>query len=202
MTVTVLPYALPDAVLFAGTGDGLLIWQPESTVIVLGQSNTPEKSLILSAVEEDNIPVTKRPTGGEAVILTPAMAVITVARKFSTIFPSKEYFGEINGVIIRILSDLGVEDLGLKGISDITIGHRKILGSSMHRRETRMVYHAVLNTGEDPDIFEKYLRHPSREPEYRHNRKHSEFVTSLEREGFQIEFGDLVSKLKSRLIEA
>ncbi|MCU0378367.1 MAG: hypothetical protein MUC78_08915 [Bacteroidales bacterium] len=201
MAVTVMPYSLPDAGLFAGKGDGLLIWQPESTVIVLGQSNTPEKSLILPEVERDNIPVTKRPTGGEAVILTPAMAVITVAMKFSTIFPSKEFFGEINGVIIRILSDLGVNNLGLKGISDITIGHKKILGSSMHRRENRLVYHAVLNTGEDPDIFEKYLRHPSREPEYRQNRKHGEFVTSLEREGFQIEFGDLVSKLKSRLTE-
>ncbi|MCK7539717.1 MAG: hypothetical protein MZV63_56815 [Marinilabiliales bacterium] len=30
----------------------------------------------------DGVPVTKRPTGGEAVVLTPRMAVITVARNF------------------------------------------------------------------------------------------------------------------------
>ena len=71
MSVAVIPYHLNDAVLFSGSGNGMLVWQPESTVIVLGQSNTPERSLITENVEADNIPVTKRPTGGEAVVLTP-----------------------------------------------------------------------------------------------------------------------------------
>ncbi|MCK7539718.1 MAG: hypothetical protein MZV63_56820 [Marinilabiliales bacterium] len=44
----------------------------------------------------------------------------------------------------------------------------------------RLVYHAVLNLGEGTDVFERYLRHPRREPDYRQGRLHSEFVTSLE----------------------
>jgi lipoate-protein ligase A len=202
MPVEVRPYDLPDASIFGGTGDGMLIWQPAETIIVLGQSNTPEKSLIVENVLSDGIPVTKRPTGGEAVILTPQMAVLTVARQLPELVRSKDFFMEVNRMILDMLSDLGVKNYGTRGISDITIGHRKILGSSMHRRENRLVYHAVLNIAGDPSLFEKYLRHPSREPDYRHNRPHGEFVTSLENEGYNIQFQDIVSILKHSPIVA
>jgi len=202
MPVIVRPYDLPDAALFGGTGDGMMVWQPEETVIVLGQSNTPERSLIFENVLRDGIPVTKRPTGGEAVILTPQMAVITVAREFPGIARSKDFFMEVNAMILDLLSDLGVRNYGTRGISDITIGHRKILGSSMHRRENRLVYHAVLNLSEDPSIFEKYLRHPSREPDYRQHRSHSDFVTSLKKEGYNIHYQVIAAILSRSLIEA
>jgi lipoate-protein ligase A len=191
MAVEVRPYDLPDAALFGGTGDGMLVWQPEETIIVLGQSNTPERSLILENVVSDGIPVTKRPTGGEAVILTPRMAVITVAREFPGLVRSRDFFMDVNGMILDLLSDLGVKNYSTRGISDLTIGHRKILGSSMHRRENRLVYHAVLNIAGDPSIFEKYLRHPAREPDYRRNRPHGEFVTSLKNEGYNIHYHDI-----------
>jgi lipoate-protein ligase A len=197
MSVTVIPYHLNDAVLFDENGNGMLVWQPEGTMIVLGQSNTPERSLITENVEADNIPVTKRPTGGEAVVLTPQMAVITVAREFRETITSKDFFKVINGMMLDVLSDLGVKNYGMKGISDITIGDRKILGSSMHRREKRLVYHAVLNISEDPGIFERYLKHPAREPDYRLNRRHGEFVTSLKNEGYNITYKDIAAMLNS-----
>ena len=103
---------------------------------------------------------------------------------------------EVNTIILDMLSDLGVRNYGTRGISDITIGNRKILGSSMHRRENRLVYHAVLNIGEDPSIFERYLRHPSREPDYRLSRPHGEFVTSLQDEGYNIAFNDIAALLR------
>jgi lipoate---protein ligase len=195
MAAEVRPYDLPDAALFSGTGDGMLVWQPSETIIVLGQSNTPERSLVMENVLSDDIPITKRPTGGEAVILSPRMAVITVARKFEEMVRSRDFFMEVNGMILDLLAGLGVKNYGTRGISDITIGHRKILGSSMHRRENRLVYHAVLNIAEDPSIFERYLRHPSREPDYRRNRPHGEFVTSLKKEGCDISYDDIAAFL-------
>ena len=197
MSLTIRPYDLDDAALFNGTGNGMLVWQPAGTLIVLGQSNTPERSLISENVEADNIPVTKRPTGGEAVVLTRQMAVITVAREFREMITSKDFFKVINGMMLDVLSDLGVKNYGTKGISDITIGDRKILGSSMHRKEKRLVYHGVLNISEDPGIFERYLKHPGREPDYRLNRRHSEFVTSLKDEGYNIEYKDIAAILNS-----
>ncbi len=197
MALEIRPYDLPDAAIFGGKGDSLLVWQPAEAVIVLGQSNTPERSLITEHVEADGITVTKRPTGGEAVVLTPEMAVITVAREFTVMTGSKYFFSEVNAMILNALHDLGVRDYGTRGISDITIGRRKILGSSMHRTERRLVYHAVLNIAGDTDIFERYLRHPLREPDYRQKRSHSEFVTSLLDEGYNITFNDISTMMKS-----
>ncbi len=197
MPLSIRPYDLPDATLFGGIGNGILVWQPAETIIVLGQSNTPEKSLISENVEADNIPVTKRPTGGEAVVLSPEMVVITVARNFDGITSSKGFFREVNSLIIASLSDQGVKELGSKGISDITIGNLKILGSSMHRSEHRLVYHAVLNIGEDPALFERYLLHPRREPDYRSHRKHGEFVTSLRKQGYEIDREHLAELLNA-----
>lgn len=197
MTVQVKPYDLPDAALFSGRGDGMLVWQPDETVIVLGQSNTPEKSLLIENIVTDNIPVTRRPTGGEAVVLTPAMAAITVAREFGVMTSSKDFFRMVNGTILDVLADLGVKSYGTMGISDITLDSRKILGSSMHRKERRLVYHAVLNISEDPEVLERYLKHPVREPDYRQKRKHSEFVTSLHNEGYNIDYKDFAAILET-----
>jgi lipoate-protein ligase A len=202
MALEIRPYDLPDAAIFGGSGDSMLVWQPAETVIVLGQSNTPERSLITGHVEADGISVTKRPTGGEAVVLTPEMAVITVARGFPELTGSKRFFSEVNAMILNALHDLGVSDYGTRGISDITIGQRKILGSSMHRTEKRLVYHAVLNIAGDTAIFERYLRHPVREPDYRQRRSHSEFVTSLLNEGYDITFSDISSMIKSYATQA
>src|SRR5512139_2089404 len=118
MSLSIRRYDLDDAVLFSGKGNGMLVWQPAVTLIVLGQSNTPEKSLINEIVEADNIPVTRRPTGGEAVVLTTRMAVITVAREFREMTSSKDFFTVINGMMLDALSDLGVKNYGTKGISD------------------------------------------------------------------------------------
>ena len=47
-----------------------------------------------------------------------------------------------------------------------------------------MLYHAVLNRAESTDTIERYLKHPLREPDYRHGRNHGDFVTSLAAMGY------------------
>ena len=195
MPVTVHEYDLPDAFLFKAEKDGFLVWQPEGYHIVLGQSNSAGKSLFAANVIADNIPVTRRPSGGEAVILTPSTIVVSVAMSFPAMITFRNFFRMVNEVIIEGLESLGVKDLGMKGISDIAIGERKILGSSMANHRNRLVYHAVINAGEDPALFERYLRHPSREPGYRSGRSHSEFVTSLRNEGYNFSTGEIIDAI-------
>lgn len=198
MSVTTLPYNLPDAYLFDGAEDGYHVWQPQKYYLVLGQSNTPERSLFTDKVLRSGIPVTKRPTGGEAVMLTPLTVVFTVAKTFSVPISSRDYFSIINTLIVEYLRTKGVTNLGFKGISDITIGDKKILGSAMRSLRSKMIYHAVLNVSEDPDLFENYLRHPIKEPDYRAQRSHHEFVTSLKTEGFNIIIDELICEITQK----
>jgi len=200
MTLNIKPYDLPDAAMFNGYDNGIRLWQPDKTYIILGQSNTPEGSVRIKNVLDDNITVMKRPTGGEAVILTPGMLVITITKETDKFMPSSLFFRETNERIKYTLSLNGVKSLNSKGISDICIGEKKILGSAMHRKANRMVYHAVLNIEEESSIIEKYLLHPKREPEYRSGRSHSMFVTSLKSEGFNINNQQLVDTLDKSFV--
>ncbi|HPE22392.1 MAG TPA: hypothetical protein PLT88_05150 [Bacteroidales bacterium] len=199
MAVTLTDYNLPDAFLFREGATGILVWQPQETIIVLGQSNSIETSLRTEAVEADGVRVTKRPSGGETVILTPLTVAFTVARNFPVMIRFGDFFSMVNSVVIEGLAEMGVSRLGSKGISDITLGNRKILGSSMRKAGNKLVYHAVLNMAENPALFSKYLSHPRREPDYRAGRSHHEFVTSLAEEGYNITHDDVMSMLNRML---
>lgn len=199
MAVTISEYDLPDAFLFNEGTTGILVWQPQEKVIVLGQSNNIETSIHSEAVAADGIRVTKRPSGGETVILTPATLAFTVARHFPVMINFRDFFRMVNNAVIDGLGETGVARLGSNGISDITIGNRKILGSSMRKVGNKLVYHAVLNVSEDPSLFSRYLRHPRREPGYRAGRRHDEFVTSIVNEGYNFTPDYLMEMLNRRL---
>lgn len=185
--VTVYKYNLPDFEIFDNQDDyAIKLWQPDKTYLVLGQSNHPETSLITEHVFHDGIPVYKRPSGGETVILTKNMIVISVVFQVETLQNPKPYFEKINHSIITALATHGVQGLNQKGISDIAIYDKKILGSSIYRTTQKMLYHAVLNLSENIDTITRYIAHPAKEPDYRQGRTHKEFVTSLSESGHNI----------------
>ena len=176
-------YCLPDIHLFNNESNQFLIWTPNKTYIVLGASNQPEDSLHIENVKNDKITVLKRPSGGQTVVLTPNNLIISAVFFDHKSSQPLEVFRKINNLVILGLEDLGIKDLNLKGISDIAIKDKKIAGSAIYRNKNGLLYHAVLNLGESSATFEKYLKHPSKEPDYREGRPHSEFVTSLRENG-------------------
>jgi lipoate-protein ligase A len=195
------PYPLPDQVLInpEATGNAFMVWEPDQTVIVLGQSNQAEAAVHTELAEQDGIPVYKRHTGGQTVILTPRMLVISVRLIAEKLDNPQVYFKRINNIILTALADVGIENLVEKGISDIAIGERKILGSSIYRKRNMVFYHAVLNISETPVFIGRYLKHPVREPDYRIGRKHEEFVTSIHLAGYPLATETVREALIARL---
>ncbi|NIM14121.1 MAG: hypothetical protein GTO45_18925 [Candidatus Aminicenantes bacterium] len=196
------PYDLPDAGLLADNASSYrcLVWEPGFLCIVLGQSNGLEESVHIENAESDGVPVYKRPSGGEAVVLSPKTLVISILKQGDWFKSPTLYFKNYSEKIIRALHTLGVRDLKVDGISDICIGNKKILGSSIYRNKDRVLYHAVLNRAESADTIERYLKHPVREPEYRNGRKHRDFVTSLVEEGHWLTSGEIRKVLLSQFI--
>ena len=190
MQIQVNEYDLPDISILDDENwpdYKFFTWSPERVYLILGQSNKTEKSLIIENVIKDSIKVYKRPSGGESVILTPNTLVISTLIKSEKLENPAKYFETANKKIIEILSSLGINNLKQKGISDIAIGEKKILGSSIYRKTNNVFYHAVLNISEETDLMEKYLAHPGKEPDYRLGRKHEDFVTSIHAENHKIE---------------
>ena len=195
-------YNLPDIHLLSDKSKRFMVWIPETCFVVLGASNNAEDALFVDKTFEDNIQVIKRPSGGQTVMLTPKNLIISVAFHDSANIQPKHIFEQINTLIILSLEKYGVNNLTTRGISDIAIDGRKILGSSIYRSKDSLLYHAVLNISEPASTFEKYLKHPTKEPDYRQGRKHSDFVTSLHESGFVIDAFDLLEEISLQLGEA
>jgi lipoate---protein ligase len=199
--IGVKKYNLPDFDIFESDKDTFKIWIPDKTYIILGTSNNPEESLNIENVFADSITVYKRPSGGQAVVLTPYTIIVSVLLVNSKSIQPKDIFEKINSVIINSLNMLGVKTLSNKGISDIAINDKKILGSSIYRSRNKTFYHAVINYNESAKIFERYLKHPLKEPDYRKGRNHIDFITSVKKNNEKINNEEIVGSLKEKLNE-
>ncbi len=191
--INIRKYDLPDSYLFEnkiGTS-AIIVWEPNETCIVLGRSNNSRDSLYLDNIINDNISVYKRPSGGETVLLSNKMIVISIVVNQTDFKNGKSIFKDYNNKIISALESLGIQNLGFKGISDIAINDLKILGSAIYQNKLVVFYHAVLNVSESTALIEKYLKQPKRQPEYRKNRNHKDFVTSIANEKYNISINDL-----------
>lgn len=193
--IETLAYNLPDIQLLEKEANQYSIWIPDKVYIVLGASNNVADALFTENVTADRVLVLKRPTGGQTVVLSPQTIVLAATMTDKNNVKPKEFFNKINGLIIKSIEADGVTGLTLSGISDIAIDGKKILGSSMYKRKDTLFYHAVLNFAVPASLIERYLRHPSKEPDYRAGRSHSEFVTSLQENGY----AETIQYLKEQL---
>jgi len=194
-------YKLPDMHLLKNNVSDFdcSVFIPENLSIVLGKGSDPEKSIEWNMVKQDLIDVYKRPSGGESVIISENTIIIAIVKRGEKFKNPSVYFEKYNDAIIKSLTGIGVRDLKKRGFSDICIGEKKILGSSIYRTGDRVFYHAVLNVSESVETIERYLKHPVREPEYRKKRSHSEFVTSLSGEGYNIDKKFIIEILISEI---
>ena len=193
--IETLAYNLPDIQLLEKEANQYSIWIPDKVYIVLGASNNAPNALMTENVTADGVLVLKRPTGGQTVVLSPQTIVLAATVTDKNNLKPKELFNKINGLIIKSIEADGVTGLTLSGISDIAIDGKKILGSSMYKRKDTLFYHAVLNFAVQASLIERYLRHPSKEPDYRAGRSHGEFVTSLQENGY----AETIQYLKEQL---
>jgi lipoate-protein ligase A len=177
---------------------GYFFWIPDDYYIVMGNSNKPAENLDYENILKDRITVYKRPSGGETVILTPNTLVVSIKVTLDRFMNPSRHFRYFNNKIIEGLQTLGIENLFYRGISDVAIGNKKILGSSIYRKRKILFYHAVINVSEPVETIEKYIKHPTKEPDYRKGRKHGEFVTSLHEAGYKLNFDQLKSALSQR----
>lgn len=157
-------------------------WEPDRFAVVLGRGNNAASEVYENHCQQDNIPILRRRGGGGTVILSPGMLVMSLAKCVKHPFQMKEYFHQINAYIIESLQSLGIRTLNQQGHSDICLRDRKILGSSMYRSRQLLFYAASLMVSNNLEIIDRYLKHPSKEPEYRRGRSHQEFLTSINRE--------------------
>jgi lipoate-protein ligase A len=159
------------------------VWIPKHPLVVLGYSQDPETELHTSVITSDKITVYKRRGGGGAVYLDAGCVCMAWRMPKRDDRGIPDYFEAGNSAVARALrGSFGVEALP-RGISDLAVttafGPRKVLGSSLHMPRGYVLYLASILVGTSIEKLDRYLKHPSREPEYRGGRSHGDFVTNL-----------------------
>ena len=169
------------------TGEALLsvtvkpykVWIPDSKYLVLGNSQVPEKELRVAEVIRDAIPVYKRKSGGGAVLLSPGCLCVGLRFAKRKELSIQEYF-HLGSDLVRNLAGqaFGVQ-VESRGISDLVVGDRKVAGCALYMPKNYVVYLLSLLVDSDLSDIDKYLAHPSKEPDYRLGRTHKDFLVGL-----------------------
>ena len=175
------------------------IYAPAEISIVMGAGRLKKNDLKSESVSLDSVPVYIRKGGGGTVVLAPGMVVLAFVTSVSHRFLNREYAAKINSWIVHVLEGMGVKRLQAKGISDLAIDERKILGSSLFRRQHILFYQASLLVANDLTLFTRYLTYPSTVPDYRNSRDHEKFCTTLAAEGYAISVRDVITALEEHV---
>jgi len=175
-------YDLDEALLEATLADGhartRAIAYPQ-TAVVIGRGGKCDVELHRDRIEADGVPLLRRRGGGCAVVLDPGNAIVSVALPTPGTTGITRGFETISRWLIDALAELGVPGVEKRGTSDLVLGNRKIGGSCIYRRLNLLYYSTTLLVAPDPELAERYLKHPPREPDYRTGRSHRDFMGSL-----------------------
>ncbi len=159
--------------------EGLLrFWESPIPFVVLGLSNAVKTEVNVDACTQDGIPILRRCSGGGTVLQGPgclnyAVVLPISAYPVSTITETNHF---VMGMMKTALSGLtpGVQ---VQGYTDLTLDGLKFSGNAQRRLKHAVLFHGtVLYSAEMGPLISTYLSMPSKAPDYREGRSHSDFI--------------------------
>jgi lipoate-protein ligase A len=177
--------ALDEALLLeaeAGRGGEVLrVWEWPQWAVVLGSGGRLADDVDETACCADGVPVLRRSSGGGTVLLGKGCLCYSLVLAYSR----SPALREIPFSYVHILEHLraALDDLlpGIEraGTSDLMAAGRKFSGSAQQRKRSHLLHHGTLLYGLDLAAVSRYLRMPSRQPDYRGQRSHEAFLQNL-----------------------
>src|SRR5262245_21310036 len=162
--------------------DGLLrVWQPENYFVVLGHSNRFAAESDVAACAAAGIPILRRVSGGGAVLQGPGCLNYALILD-SDVFDVRNIAAGFHYVLNRhrkLCAKLVAREVRVRGISDLTVGDRKFSGNSQYRKSRYCLVHGTSLVDFDLSMIDRCLQLPQKQPKYRANRPHADFVTNL-----------------------
>ena len=157
------------------------VWVPEDIYVVLGNANKVETECYSQNCLNDKVSLLKRYGGGGTVVLHSGCIILSLGMWVKDYFKNDLYFSLLNKSVISTLSEInsGFKSFSQKGISDICYGDKKNIGTSLFRSRNYLLYQASIIFDPKLKLIERYLKHPSKEPAYRKNKDHKDFLIGI-----------------------
>ncbi len=184
--------ALDEALLDAAEageieGGVLRLWEPTTYCVVLGRSSVAEVEVNLEVCRRDHVPVLRRSSGGGTIVAGPGCLMYALVLGFQD-HPKLQAIDQAHRFVLGQLSQmLSTDDTPVAplGTSDLAIRPtptgpwQKFSGNAMRIKRKHVLYHGTLLYDFDLTCLSRWLATPTRTPEYRDERQHTEFVTNL-----------------------
>lgn len=182
----------------------LRFWEPRQHFVVVGYANRVGQEVNVQACQESGIPILRRCSGGGTVVQGPGCLNYSLILRIDshpslkTVTGTNRFVMERNRAALEsVLADrrgrgepgsqnpesriLHPEScISIQGHTDLAIDGRKFSGNAQRRRRNALLFHGSLLLDFDLSLVSKLLPMPSKEPNYRRNRSHADFVTNLE----------------------
>lgn len=176
--------ALDEALLVAAEesagGEVLRVWESPEVAVVVGSGGSVAIDVNVSACEADGVPLLRRTSGGGTVLIGPRCLCFSLVLSYDTAPRLNEIPASNRYVLGRVVTALApVVSASVEGTSDLAAGGVKFSGNAQQRKRSFFLHHGTLLCGFDLGLVPKYLNAPERQPDYRRDRPHAEFVTNL-----------------------
>jgi lipoate-protein ligase A len=174
--------ALLDACESGASPEVLRFWEPKQHFIVLGYANKASVEADLEACARRRVSVLRRCSGGGAVLQGPGCLNYSLILRFENA-PALQSITDANASIMSRNRDALAAVLGqpvaIQGTTDLTMGRLKFSGNAQRRKKHCLLFHGTFLVDFDLELVQECLRPPSRQPDYRQQRSHAEFLTNL-----------------------
>jgi lipoate---protein ligase len=162
--------------------DLLRIWEPKTHFVVLGHANSFRSEVNLRECEVAGIAMFRRMSGGGTVIQGPgclnySLILNDAARRFGNI---GAVFRHVLGRHRDLIEALTGKKARIEGISDLAISGRKVSGNAQYRKSCAVLVHGTFLLHFDLSVIDRCLQVPAKQPAYRRDRPHVEFLANLD----------------------
>ena len=181
--------ALDEALLLAAEADAggevLWLWEAQQPAVIVGAGGSVAIDVNVPACAANGIPILRRASGGGTVVIGPGCLCFSLVLGYERAVGLNEIPASNRYVLGRILNALRsvVPGAVVEGTSDLTVNGVKFSGNAQQRKRNSFLHHGTLLYGFDLSLIAKYLNAPERQPQYRANRPHTEFVRNLPCDG-------------------
>ncbi len=163
-------------------GEVLRVWEPRQYFVVVGYSNKAAVEVNLPFCQLNTIPVLRRCSGGGTVLQGPGCLNYSLVLRLADSAPLLN-IPTTNAFVLKqhqaVLSVLLRAPVEMRGQTDLAIGGLKFSGNAQRRKKHFLLFHGSFLLHLDMSMVEGALHLPSRQPDYRLNRSHSDFLMNL-----------------------
>ena len=160
----------------------LRVWESPRYFVVAGYANRVAAEVNVPFCRQNGVPILRRCSGGGTVLqgrgcLNYALSLrIDESGPFRSIASTNQFVLERHRTILQALLQTPVQ---IRGHTDLALGGRKFSGNSQRRKRRALIFHGALLLEFDLAMIQRALLMPSREPDYRAHRPHSDFLVNF-----------------------